>query len=297
MKYDTIGRAEPAAGHVYDRAAHLRLLKYNATPFSWPLLGRLPSIQPKMLSSFALFFSTIFGHRQIQAQPDSCQGASMWMYWYPHGLNHDSRIRTEIGSPKCSVYAYPSSGGIVSGGFSAIEMVHLGLPRFQPSNRSSDANEEDDLALRMLQLGAHWWPSFEFYSYHSQNMQQGTPYDFHFPPIIQVAYPSSGEGVWVSKFTADYMAWGGGSLRKAHLPRKPDDWDGKISMTLTMDERCDVLKSFGATFYESVKACDDIPKTLEEGIERGKRYEDLMKKLDDRDYFCEWLDNGSGLGA
>ena len=211
------------------------------------------------------------------------------MLMYSHCLNHDSHIRTVFGSPFCNVYAYPSSGGIVFGQFSAVEMVRLGLARFQPSNRSSNADEEDDLALRMLHLGAKWWPSLDFYAYHREKMQQGTPYDFHFPPIIQVAYPSSGEGVWVSKFTADQMNWDERIWRKSYLPRKPDDWDGKISMVLTMDERCAVLKSFGATFYESVEACDDIPKTLEEGIERGKRYKDLMKKLGDPFYFNGWL--------
>ena len=104
-----------------------------------------------------------------------------------------------------------------------------------------------------------------------------------------MAYPSSGEGVWVSKFTADQKNWDEREWRKSYLPRKPDDWDGKIAMVLTMDERCDVLKSFGATFYETVEACDDIPKTLEEGIERDKRYKDLLKKMEDPFYFDRWL--------
>jgi hypothetical protein len=51
-------------------------------------------------------------------------------------------------------------------------------------------------------------------------------------------------------------------------------------MTLTMDERCEILKSYSAIFYESVEACEDIPKTLVDGIERGKRYKDLMEKFE-----------------
>ena len=57
------------------------------------------------------------------------------------------------------------------------------------------------------------------------------------------------------------------------MERKPDDWEGKIKMTLTMDERCEVLKDFGATFYEKVEDCEDIAKTLQDGIRKGKRYE------------------------
>jgi len=209
------------------------------------------------------------------------------MYYF--GPSHDSNIRTEFGAHLGNVYAYPSLGGIIFGRFSAVEIAYLGLARFQPSNRSSNADEEDDLALRMLHLGAHWWPSMDIYHYHSGQVEYGTPYDFHFPPNIQVAYPSSGEGVWVSKFTADRRNWDEREWRKPYLPRKPDDWDEKIGMVLTMDERCDVLKSFGATFYGTAEACDDIPKTLEEGIERDKPYKDLLKKMEDPIYFDRWL--------
>jgi hypothetical protein len=51
-----------------------------------------------------------------------------------------------------------------------------------------------------------------------------------------------------------------------------------------MDERCEVLKDFGATFYEKVEDCEDIAKTLQEGIQKGKRYEELLKKMEDIKY-------------
>jgi hypothetical protein len=40
-------------------------------------------------------------------------------------------------------------------------------------------------------------------------------------------------------------------------------------MALTIDERCEVLKDFGATFYEKVEDCEDIVKTLQEGLRRA----------------------------
>jgi len=49
--------------------------------------------------------------------------------------------------------------------------------------------------------------------------------------------------------------------------------------------------------FNTAEACDDIPKTLEEGIERGKRYKDLLKKIEDPFYLDRWLlptDNVSG---
>jgi hypothetical protein len=74
------------------------------------------------------------------------------------------------------------------------------------------------------------------------------------------------------------------------LEIEPDDWKGKIGMTLTMDERCEVLKDFGATFYEKVEDCEDIVKTLQEGIRKGKRYEELLKKMEDMKYVDNWLE-------
>ena len=65
----------------------------------------------------------------------------------------------------CKATAYPSSGGIVLDYFSAVELAHLNLSRTKPASRSSDP-VEDDLALRMLCLDAHWWPSWDLYTLH-----------------------------------------------------------------------------------------------------------------------------------
>ena len=48
-----------------------------------------------------------------------------------------------------------------------------------------------------------------------------------------------------------------------------------------MDERCEVLEECGATFYEGVDECDKLPETVE-GVREGKRYEGLLKRIEDR---------------
>ncbi|KAL9620540.1 MAG: hypothetical protein Q9160_004901 [Pyrenula sp. 1 TL-2023] len=202
---------------------------------------------------------------------------------------HDNTTRTEFLPNACKTIAYPSSGGIVLGHFTAIEVEYLNLSRLEPAKRSSDPAEEDDLALRMLHLGAHWWPSWSVFAYHSARIAEGIPYDFHFPPNVQVGYPSSGEGLWVFKFSADEQTWEEEDERKPYLARKPDDWNARIMMALTMDERCEVLKQFNATFYEKIEDCKDIPNSLEDGIQGGKGYEQLLKKMEDRIYVDEWL--------
>ena len=65
-------------------------------------------------------------------------------------------------------------------------------------------------------------------------------------------------------------------------------------MTCTMDERCAVLERFGAKFYANVEDCPDIPKSLEEGIGIGRKYESLLKKMEDyapEGYVDRWLDS------
>ena len=101
--------------------------------------------------------------------------------------------------------------------------------------------------------------------------------------------------MWVFKFSADKRTWDEEDERKPYLERKPEDWEGRIGMVLTMDERCEVLKDFGATFYEKVEDCEDIAKTLQEGIRKGKRYEELLKKMEDMKYVDKWL-SGSEKG-
>jgi hypothetical protein len=51
-----------------------------------------------------------------------------------------------------------------------------------------------------------------------------------------------------------------------------------------MEERCDVLREFGAVYYKSVKDCPDVPGSLEEGVAQGREYERLVKLMEDRDY-------------
>jgi hypothetical protein len=115
----------------------------------------------------------------------------------------DRNARTVLNSYPCQVTAYPSVGGIVLGFFSAVEMVHLQLLRSEPAKRSSDTAEEDELSLRMLRLGAHWWPNPNRYAYHKEQIDDRTPYDFHFPPTITVGYSSTDGGVWVVKYITD----------------------------------------------------------------------------------------------
>ncbi|RYP12591.1 hypothetical protein DL765_007222 [Monosporascus sp. GIB2] len=174
--------------------------------------------------------------------------------------------RTEFLPLHCKVTAYPSVGGIVLGYFTAVQLKQLHLSNIESATRSQDDSEEDKLAFSMMRHGAHWWPSWQFYLHHYEQMtEKRIPYDFHFPPRINTGYPSSGKGVWVSKFSEDTRDW------------YQEEW----------------IKPYLDRMHQiEAEDCDDIPKTLQEGFQMGKRYQALLEKMDDEGYLNHWLEDG-----
>jgi hypothetical protein len=207
---------------------------------------------------------------------------------YPFPYNPSAR--TEFHDSSCQVTAYPSVGGFVFGFFSAVELAYLDLSRSGPSNRSSDTAEEDRLALRMLHLGAHWWPSGSLYARHKEQIDQRIPYEFHVPPEVKVGCPSSGNGLWVLKFLVDSNSWYEADDWQPSIRRRPEDWGIRMNYVLTMDEQCEALRKLGAVFYEKLEDCEEIPETLDQAVQSGKHYEKLLKKMEDPEYLDKWLD-------
>ncbi|KAK6859187.1 hypothetical protein PG995_005040 [Apiospora arundinis] len=182
-----------------------------------------------------------------------------------------ARPRTRFGVSGCATWTYPSVGGVVYGFFTAVQLKQLGLSNMEEANRSDNDDEEDRLSRKD---GKH-------------------PLRLPFPPKIYVAYPSSGKGVWVLKCSPDWRQEHDDDITKPSLPNVPESLEGRRSLALTADEGCEVLKHFGATFYESPDQCEDLPKTLDEGVQRGKRYEALLKRMEDMHYEDAWLERGS----
>jgi hypothetical protein len=230
---------------------------------------------------------SLLGAQESQANTNQSLDTEPAMYRFnlEHPFPQDGNARTAISSYPSQVTAYPSIGGIVLGFFSAVEMVHLQLSRFEPATRSSNVAEEDDLALRMLRLGAYWWPDPKRYAYHKDQIDKRIHYDFHFPPITKVGYPSTGNGVWVFQYLADSHCINS----SPSYPKEPDDWHARMGYVLSMDEQCDVLKQFGAKFYAKAENCEDISKTIEQAVRKGNHYDKLLKKMEDSEYLERWL--------
>ncbi|KAI1354759.1 hypothetical protein F5Y01DRAFT_311564 [Xylaria sp. FL0043] len=184
----------------------------------------------------------------------------------------------------CKVMAYPSTGGIVIGYLSGVELEWLGIPAASPASaQSQEAGEEDAFALQLMRLGGRWWPSLKFAKQHDVLEY---PYGYHFPPDFHIAYSSpasSKQAVLLFKTFPD-----NGLYRLPEdAPEKPDEWF-RLLACRTMEDRWAVLKDFGATEYDDVELCPDIPKSLEEGVEEGKLYEQLLRKMQDPEYLDEW---------
>ncbi|GKT43372.1 uncharacterized protein ColSpa_03553 [Colletotrichum spaethianum] len=76
--------------------------------------------------------------------------------------------------------AYPSIGGVVQSVPMPVDLQYLAMPRTHDTKPSPD-DDEDDIAARMLRLGAQWWPDWELYAKYCEQIDNGVIYDCHFP--------------------------------------------------------------------------------------------------------------------
>lgn len=235
-----------------------------------------------------------------------CTAGPTCQMWELNMDHLDSTLRTHPPSPR--VVAYPSQGGIVVGSWSEPYIrERLGLDKdveAESMPRSTDQTVEDEFALRMLQLGANWWPSWRFYCKHRWYASLGHglggdgpgPYGFHYPPSQMVGYPSGG-GVVVLCYRTAQEEWvptvnpngEGAEYGEGVLDRPPHrtSW----SHIRDMDEYCEAIKHEGGRWYVSVENCPNLPSTLEEGMTWGRKYQGLMERLErdgwDEKYFVE----------
>lgn len=130
-------------------------------------------------------------------------------------LSSQERVRTEFTQSSCTVFSYPSSGGIILKTVVGVEFDYLDLHRNETFQCHQDAAMEDAFALKLLQLGACWWASLKFYHRHPDAPY---PYGYHYPPDRHVGYPSSG-GVVILELFADNST---ARLEEYDAPKKPE---------------------------------------------------------------------------
>ena len=152
----------------------------------------------------------------------------------------DVKKRTQFNRLGCTVYGYPSSGGILIKEVDVVDMQFLQLDRFNAAQRSSNLIREDEFCARMRKIGAIWWADEQAWIDVQLGIRERTELESR---QLIFGWPANGEGVWV--------------LRYANESEVPRDF-GKISLAIDMDERCRVMKHYGATFYADAETVHEL---------------------------------------
>lgn len=144
----------------------------------------------------------------------------------------------------CIAQGHPSAGGTLLLPIDVVLAQHLDLPRQTQSLRAQQEADEDIFCHRLRLLGAKWWANEDGFLLKSVGLDQTTEED---RKGIVVGWPSSGHGVWI--------------LRLQNRDARPRDY-GKLGMCVSMDERCAVLETWGAVFYDDPKAVEEFKGLL-----------------------------------
>ena len=144
----------------------------------------------------------------------------------------DVAKRTTFGRYAAQVFGWPSSGGVVIKEFAnAVDLDFLDVDRFHRSGKAASSAEEDVFCDKLYRIGAKWWQDEDDFNDVDLGMRERTA-DEERESIF--GYPSTG-GVWMLSFPT-----------QREIPRDI----GRINMARNMEERCAVMKEYGATFFD-----------------------------------------------
>lgn len=148
--------------------------------------------------------------------------------------------RTVFGRLGCTIYGYPSNGGVLIKEANIVDMNFLSLDRFRPSRRSSSILEEDRFCALMRRVGATWWASEQEWVDVNLGLRERTPQEKR---VLVFGWPTNGVGVWMLRF---------GSEREM-----PKDF-GRVEFAVNMDEKVQVMREYGAVFYEDAEEIEEF---------------------------------------
>lgn len=145
------------------------------------------------------------------------------------------------------VYGYPSTGGVlIKEDADLLDLLFLSIPRTHPSQRSPSDEEEDRFCNLMRRIGATFWRSRDEWTEVLMQLKKITEEQ---QKVMVYGWPTDGKGVWV--------------LRYGCADEKPLDF-GRMGFAMNMDERIQIMKEYGAVFFE------DVAQVMElEGIQVG----------------------------
>ena len=162
----------------------------------------------------------------------------------PHPGPRDADKRTVFGEFGCTVYGWPSSGGVVIRlNADLVELKQLGFDPLNPATaRYADIEKEDTFCKELRMIGGKWWPSEKRF--------------------IDVWFGSWDEsGPSEKELRLVWFGWlenGGLLLLEGENMEAPEDI-GRLRMATTMEERCAVMrKRFEVVVFEDPKMYDGL---------------------------------------
>ncbi|TGO22740.1 hypothetical protein BPAE_0156g00030 [Botrytis paeoniae] len=165
-------------------------------------------------------------------------------------------MRTIFHTSGCTVYGYPSTGGIfIKENANIVDMNFLSLNRLYPTQRSPDHIEEDEFCTLMRKIGAIWWSSERHHESEwtsSEDIYQEAGVPSPMPTNAQkrglvFGWPTDGGGIWVLRYDTH-------EGKEKLLPR---DF-GRINLAINMDERVEIMREYCATFYENEQDVEEL---------------------------------------
>lgn len=151
--------------------------------------------------------------------------------------------RTVFRIQGCTVFGYPSTGGVLIKEADLVDMLFLSLSRSHASQRSSSADEEDRFCNLMRRTGATLWPSKHDQIAVEVGLREGTEEE---DKVMVYGWPTDGVGVWVLRFKS--------------TEQLPGDF-GRISFAMNMEEKIQIMREYGATFVEDVTQVEELNTT------------------------------------
>lgn len=151
--------------------------------------------------------------------------------------------RTSFNSGGCTIYGYPSTGGIlVKDNATILDMKFLSLPRFDAVECSFDSAGEDAFCERLRRVGATWWRyNCEWFDNLMDNGEELVTAEQK--RIMVYGWPADGRGVWVLKYQ-----------QPGDLP----DGFGKVRMAADMEEKIEAMKALGAEFVANPDEVEEL---------------------------------------
>lgn len=158
----------------------------------------------------------------------------------PVSLPNDTTKRTTFTEFGCTVYGWPSTGGvIIRPNADLVEMKQLCFDPLQPpKKRFEDEEQEDAFCKELMKIGGKWWASEKrFLSIWFGDWDESQPTEEELK-IVWLGWPEEG-GLLVLEF---------------ENMETPDDI-GRLRMAVSMEERCRIMReSFDAKYFEDVNA-------------------------------------------